>query len=207
MRSVRVRYEKTGDAKFVSHLDLVRAFSRAIRRAGFKVYYSEGFNPHIKIQFLPPLSLGYESLCEAFDIKVTDDTSDKQIVDALCRVLPATLRVTNAYEPQNTFSDIASVLYGITFEGDIDKAVTLLKGEGLFIQKKTKRGQISVDVAATLLSAENVNGELYVTLPMCEGSLNPRHVIEALNTYGNMNIEDFGCVRRELFDKDGKVFF
>jgi len=207
VRSVRVRYEKTGDARFVSHLDLVRAFSRAIRRAGFGVYYSEGFNPHIKIQFLPPLSLGYESLCEAFDIKVTDGTSYSEIVRKLCSVLPSTLRVTDAYEPQRAFSDIGSVLYGITFERDIDKAAELLNGKGLLIEKKTKRGQITVDVAETLLSAENVNGELNVVLPMCEGSLNPRHIIEALNTYGGMKIEDFRCVRRQLFDAEGEIFF
>ncbi len=206
MRNVRVRYEKTGDAKFVSHLDLVRAFSRAIRRAGFKVYYSEGFNPHIKIQFLPPLSLGYESLCEAFDIKVLDKTADDEIIERLCAVLPETLRITRAYEPQSSFSDIASVLYGISFEGDVDEAVRVLKGRELFIEKKTKRGQINVDIAATLLSVENSGGELRVVLPMCEGSINPRHVVEALNVYGNMKIEDFRCVRRELFDVDGKIF-
>ena len=206
MRNVRVRYEKTGDAKFVSHLDLVRAFSRAIRRAGFKVYYSEGFNPHIKIQFLPPLSLGYESLCEAFDIKVIDETTDEEIVEKLCKVLPETLKVTRAYEPQSSFSDIASVLYGISFEGDVDAAVEVLRRKELYIEKKTKRGQINVDIGATLFSVENFEGELQVSFPMCEGNINPRHVVEALNTYGGMKIEDFRCIRRELFAADGKIF-
>lgn len=206
MRNVRVRYNKTGDARFVSHLDLVRAFGRAIRRAGLDVWYTEGFNPHIKINFLPPLSLGYESVCEAFDIRMNDDTPDAVIAERLRAVLPDILRVTDAYGAETDLSDVASVRYSIDFAGDTDEALGLIAGGGLIIEKRTKRGSITVDISETVLSAENVGGKLEVVLPMCEGSVNPRYVVEALNTYGNMGITDFRCVRRELYAADGSVF-
>ena len=206
MRNVRVRYEKTGDARFVSHLDLVRTFARAVRRADLNVYYTEGFNPHIKMNFLPPLSLGYESLCEAFDMRLTDETPCPEVALRLRAVLPDLLRVTDAYEPETDLSDVASVQYSLRFDADADKAAETLSRSGLVIEKKTKRGQITVDVHDALISAESADGELGITLPMGESCLNPRHVVEALNTYGGFEIEDFRCVRRQLFAADGSVF-
>ena len=206
MRNVRVRYEKTGDARFVSHLDLVRTFARAVRRADLNVYYTEGFNPHIKMNFLPPLSLGYESLCEAFDMRLTDETPYPEVALRLRAALPDLLRVTDAYEPETDLSDAASVLYSLRFDADAGKAAETLSRGGLVIEKKTKRGQITVDVHETLISAKSADGALEITLPMGESCLNPRHVVEALNTYGGFGIEDFRCVRKQLYAADGGVF-
>ena len=206
MRNVRVRYEKTGDARFVSHLDLVRTFARAVRRADLNVYYTEGFNPHIKMNFLPPLSLGYESLCEAFDMRLTDETPCPEVALRLRAVLPDLLRVTDAYEPETELTDVAFVRYAMRFGADENAAAATLGREGLTIEKKTKRGQITVDVHSALREVEVADGALEIVLPMGEASLNPRHVVEALNTYGGFGIEDFRCVRKHLYAADGSVF-
>ncbi|MBR4439618.1 MAG: TIGR03936 family radical SAM-associated protein [Clostridia bacterium] len=206
MRNVRVRYEKTGDARFVSHLDLVRTFARAVRRADLNVYYTEGFNPHIKMNFLPPLSLGYESLCEAFDMRLIDETPCADVASRLRAVLPDLLRVFDAYEPETELTDVAFVRYAMRFDADVNAAAAALGREGLTIEKKTKRGQITVDVHSALREAEVVDGALEIVLPMGEASLNPRHVVEALNTYGGFGIEDFRCVRKQLYAADGGVF-
>ncbi|MBO4584470.1 MAG: DUF2344 domain-containing protein [Clostridia bacterium] len=206
MRNVRVRYEKTGDARFVSHLDLVRTFARAVRRADLNVYYTEGFNPHIKMNFLPPLSLGYESLCEAFDMRLIDETPCADVAPRLRAVLPELLRVTDAYEPETELTDVAFVRYALRFDADVNAAAATLGREGLTIEKKTKRGQITVDAHSALREAEVADGALEIVLPMGEASLNPRHVVEALNTYGGFGIEDFRCVRKQLYAADGSVF-
>lgn len=206
MRNVRVRYNKTGDARFVSHLDLVRSFGRAIRRAGLDVRYTEGFNPHIKINFLPPLSLGYESVCEAFDICMNDDTPDGEIAARLRAALPDILRVTEAYEPQSELSDVASVRYSLDFPAGKDEAVALIKSGGLTVEKRTKRSSMTVDISEEVILAESIGGKLEVVLPMGEKSINPRYVIEALNVYGGMGIENFRCVRKQLYAADGSFF-
>jgi len=69
----RVRYTKTGPARFISHLDVVRLFDRAARRAKISLVYSQGFHPRPKLSFGPPLSLGVGSIAEYLDLEVEMD--------------------------------------------------------------------------------------------------------------------------------------
>ena len=71
MQNVRVFFEKTGMTKYISHLDLMRCMTRAIKRAAIPAWYTEGFNPHLFITFALPLTLGVESLCESMDIPIS----------------------------------------------------------------------------------------------------------------------------------------
>ena len=64
MRCVRVWFHKTGPIRYISHLDLMRTMTRAIRRSGIDLWYTEGFNPHPYMTFALPLSLGMQSVCE-----------------------------------------------------------------------------------------------------------------------------------------------
>lgn len=99
MRCVRVFFSKLGRVRYISHLDLMRAMQRAIRRSGLAVKYSEGFNPHMQMTFALPLSLGMESLCEAMDIKVEDNVTEEEIVRRLNPALPEGLHVLRAAPP------------------------------------------------------------------------------------------------------------
>ena len=65
----RLLFEKTGDAVYISHLDLMRTMTRAFLRAGCRLKYSEGFNPHPNISIALPLSVGCEILCELMDFR------------------------------------------------------------------------------------------------------------------------------------------
>lgn len=206
MRTVRVRYKKVGTARFVSHLDLVRTFSRALRRTDIKVYYSEGYNPHIKMTFLPPLSLGYESVCEAFDVKVLDETPDEIIKKLLSDTLPEELGIIDVYEPRDDIGDIAAALYEVNIGMDSNNAVEILSHKGLMTEKKTKRGITQVDVSEYIMSVSSEGNMLKLKLPVAENSINPRLVVEVLNKYGNMNIADFTVKRVLLFNGSGKEF-
>ena len=73
MKNVRIFYTKTDRMKFVSHLDMNRLMSRIIMRADIPVWYTEGFNQRIYINYAVPLSLGFEGLYEIIDIRLTDD--------------------------------------------------------------------------------------------------------------------------------------
>ena len=69
MTTIRVWFTKTGEASYISLLDLQRVMQRALKRSGLPVWYTLGFNPHIYMTFAAPLSLGQESLAETVDFK------------------------------------------------------------------------------------------------------------------------------------------
>ncbi|MFQ5647412.1 MAG: TIGR03960 family B12-binding radical SAM protein, partial [bacterium] len=93
---IRLQYQKMGNIRFVSHLDLINAFNRALRRAGIQVAYSQGFHPHPRISFCLPLSLGVESVCELCDIHLSEYISPEDFVKLLNQTLPEGLKVVKA---------------------------------------------------------------------------------------------------------------
>lgn len=97
----RMAYTKTGPARYIAHLDLTRVFDRALRRGGIQVAYSEGFNPHPKIAFGPPLPVGVESGREFVDIDMkappeADQVYLDQIVADLQKQLPEGIQLLQA---------------------------------------------------------------------------------------------------------------
>ena len=73
MDKLRLRFEKTGRAVYISHLDLMHTMQRVFSRAGFELKYSEGFNPHPQISIALPLSVGTASECEIMDFRLRED--------------------------------------------------------------------------------------------------------------------------------------
>ena len=100
MDKLRLLFEKTGRAAYISHLDLMRTMQRAFLRAGLPLKYSEGFNPHAQISMLLPLSLGHESLCELMDFRVGADCELDAMAGRLTTALPEGIRVLRVYEPE-----------------------------------------------------------------------------------------------------------
>ena len=84
----RVRFSKLGKVRFLSHRDVARVWERALRRAGVRVAYSEGFSPRPRLSFGLALSTGYESLGEYLDINLREDAPGG---DVACEQLPALL--------------------------------------------------------------------------------------------------------------------
>ena len=88
MRTIRVWFSKTGDSAYISHLDLMRTMQRGFLRAGYKLKYSEGFNPHAQISIALPLSVGTGSLCELMDFRLEDESDLSELPEKLTAVLP-----------------------------------------------------------------------------------------------------------------------
>lgn len=116
MREVRLRFSKTGRLKYISHLDINRAMSRALKRAGIPLWYTEGFNPHPYMSFSLPLSLGVESLCESVDLRITGEITNKEIKDRLNSVLPEDLKIIDVYDDFRDNSEIVYSDYVYKFE-------------------------------------------------------------------------------------------
>ena len=146
MREVRIRFSKTGQAKYISHLDINRAFSRAISRAKINLWYTEGFNPHPYMSFSLPLSLGVESLCENVDLRILDDISNEEIKLRLNDALPVGIRVVDVYD---NFMDSHDIMYSdyvfkLEFEDNEDafeKIKAVLDSDEIIALKKGKKGK------------------------------------------------------------------
>ena len=106
-RTVRLKFCKVGTLQYISHLDLQRTFNRIINRACLPVWYTKGFNPHIKLVFSTPLSVGAQSVCEYLDIRIDREMSCEEIKERLNAEMTDEFYITDAYLPSSDFSEIA----------------------------------------------------------------------------------------------------
>ena len=83
-----IRFKKTGMMKYISHLDLLRLFGRASRRADFPLVLTEGFNPHPKIKIEPALKLGLESSDLRAEIVLKEKILPEEVRERLKEELP-----------------------------------------------------------------------------------------------------------------------
>lgn len=146
MREIRIRFSKTGQAKYISHLDTNRVFSRALARAKINLWFTEGFNPHPYMSFSLPLSLGVESFCENVDIRILDDISNDEIRARLNDSLPEGIRVMSVYDDFLDCHEIVYSDYVYKFEfADnelaLEKIKQVLAMPEIKAQKKGKKGK------------------------------------------------------------------
>jgi radical SAM-linked protein len=95
---MRILFDKGDEVKYISHLDLLRAWERAIRRSRLPLAYSMGFSPHPKITIALPLAVGCTAENEALDIVLTEPVSSENVIRALASVMPPGLAVRSAQE-------------------------------------------------------------------------------------------------------------
>lgn len=146
MREVRLRFSKTGQAKYISHLDTNRVFSRAFARAKINLWYTQGFNPRPYMSFSLPLSLGVESYCENVDIRIIDDLTDEEIKNRVNDALPLGIRIVDVYDDFMDCHDIAYSDYVYKFEFKdnelaLEKIKAVLESDVIMAQKKAKQGK------------------------------------------------------------------
>ena len=113
---VRLKFSKYGALRFIGHLDVMRYFQKAIRRAGIDIAYSEGFSPHQIMSFAAPLSVGHTSSGEYFDIEVTEKSNAKACASGCFRYyrnLPESLRERPGENPGPSFYDIDGIAEAI----------------------------------------------------------------------------------------------
>ncbi len=93
MQRLRIKFSRSDEVKFISHLDLSRAWERALRRAGVPLAYSQGFSPHPQIALAVPLSVGMTSEAELMDITCTRNVTPQWLTDTVNQQLPAGIRI------------------------------------------------------------------------------------------------------------------
>lgn len=150
MRCVRVWFNKTGMSRYVSHLDLMRAMTRAVRRAKVPLWYTEGFNPHPYMTFALPLSLGMESLCESMDIRIEGESTNEEIFLMLKDNMPPGIDIISVDDPVYDQKFICWGEFDIMFDCGknaqhlAEQVKQMLSQNELIVQKLGKKGRHKV---------------------------------------------------------------
>ena len=191
MDKLRLRFEKTGRAVWISHLDLMHTMQRAFSRAGYALKYSEGFNPHPQISIALPLSVGMASVCEIMDFRLNGDAGLGELPARLTKVMPEGIRVTDCYEQVNKIALLKYLEITGEFEYD-DRDPSHMAAalehfyaqDAVVIEKKTKRGQGQSDIRPAIKEISFAPGEglvrLHTVISAQEPTLNPALLADAL---------------------------
>lgn len=214
---VRAEYTKLGMIRYISHLDLVRLFERAIERAKIPVIYSEGFNPHPKFTLGNPLSLGVESQSEFMDIQVEDGYPLEEMKDRLNRELPqgvAIKEVFSDFDKRAIQQRIQACLYAFDLgEDKLDLAQAFKKMDKLMIQRRRKKGRKKILVEEDAYDlVEEIWQEgpiLYGRFSSKEGAtLRPDLFLKAMKEALDLpwDMDEIGVKRVTNYDENGQVF-
>ncbi|MCX4269914.1 MAG: TIGR03936 family radical SAM-associated protein [Lachnospiraceae bacterium] len=192
---IRIKFAKRGAMKFVGHLDMMRYFQKAIRRANVAVVYSEGFSPHQKMSFAAPLGVGLTSEGEYLDIEVSDSLSSAKMLEVCNQVMAEGIEVLSwrrlPDQAKNAMALVAAADYRLTFrEGYQPKEMEqfyqgfleFVQAESILIIKKTKKGERELDLKPLIYQAAvEEDGSLF--LRVCAGSSENIKPESILQTY------------------------
>lgn len=222
--TVRLKFRKVGTLQYISHLDLQRTFNRVIVRASIPVWYTKGFNPHIKMVFSTPLSVGAQSEYEFLDIRIDRMMDCGEIKARLNRELTEELCILDAYIPESDFSEIAWASYQIVIHSkNITEALATdiehtMKTSPLIMTKRTKAGDKDVDLIPMIHSASVQADSEEETLKIraifkatSTEFLNPELLISALKQKhgilsGRLSEEWYEIMRTGVMKEDFSLF-
>ena len=201
---IRIKFTKGEEIRFVSHLDMVQVFTRAMRRARLPVSFSEGFVPREKISFSPPLPLGLTSKGEYADIEFSVFINPKELEERLNRELPPGLEIKEAkiiplksrslmatfncaeYEaklPLNRIQDLGS------------RIQDLLKRREILIKRETPKGIKEIDIRPSILELELKDSTLRMLLRI---EVRPQEVVRALLNLSREETLKLSIERKDL---------
>ena len=217
----RLLFQKQGVAIYISHLDLMRVFQRAFKRAGLNLKHTQGFSPRAMVSIALPLSLGSGSVCEILDFELVgqEELSCEEIKEKLNRALPEGVQVRECYESDRkikhlTHLDVAIFLeYDAGIPAGAPEAIQELFGrESLIVTKRGKNGPVDQDIIPMIfdLKVTEISGrELELTARVCaqNPSLNPQQIVTAIENELTEYKPDFAHIYRlETIADDGTIF-
>lgn len=219
---LRVKFAKSGAMRFIGHLDVMRYFQKAIRRAGIDIAYSEGFSPHQIMSFAAPLGVGLESRGEYFDMEVRSYTTLEDVKARLNRVMVEGMEILNVTAlgegAKNAMASVAAAAYTVRFregyEPDFDWAGAM---EAFYAQpsipvtKKTKKSEVLFDLKPAIYSLEVEREEDGIPVVHMQvdasssGNIKPGLVMEAFLRGQGRELPDFALsvTREETFTNIG----
>ena len=215
---IRIKFRKFGVMKFIGHLDVMRYFQKAIRRAGIEICYSEGFSPHMIRSFASPLGVGLTSSGEYLDIEVREACSSKDALQRLNSVMAEGIEVVSFRKiadgkASNAMALTAAADYEVRFregcapaEGwqeDFDRFCSL---ESIQVIKKSKKGEREVDIRPLIYRIERREDCIFMqTAAGSARNLKPELVMEAFAAWAGLSFPEFAFLvhRLELYGNTG----
>ena len=216
----RALFEKTGNAIWISHLDLMRLFQRAFKRAGLLLTHTQGFNPRPSVSIALPLSVGVESRCELLDFDLYGDpVSNEEICDRLNAALVDGVKVLAVYDDKQKIKNLAllSCELDLEYDGGIPETARqeltdLFSREEVLVDKRSKNGIKPENIIPMIRRFEILPADENVlvirALVCCQNpTLNPMQLSAAIQKYLPDLQPDFvKCRRLEVYDTDEVIF-
>ena len=216
----RMLFEKTGNAIWISHLDLMRVFQRAFKRAGLPLKHTQGFNPRPSVSIALPLSVGIESRCELLDFDLDGVTAtNDEIREKLNAALISGVKVLSVYDNGSKIKNLATLDCSVYLEydsgipaGAAGEIQALFSRESVIVEKKSKNGLVSQDIIPMIYNfsvcEEDANTVCIRARICCQNpALNPAQISLAICGYLPHLAPDFSlCKREDIFDREGNQF-
>ena len=216
----RLLFSKQGEAIWISHLDLMRLFQRAFKRADLPLTHSQGFNPRPSVSIAMPLSVGTESLCELLDFELEgEEVPCEDIMRRLNAVLVKGVKVHACCKNGRKVKELALLRCRLALHYDAGVAhdapqriMELFAQSSLSVEKKSKNGPVQQDIIPMIRSlcvcGVDDNKITLEALVCCQNpSLNPMQIVAAIETYlPELRPDHATCRRMEIYDVNEKVF-
>lgn len=215
----RALFDKTGNARYISHLDLMRVFQRAFKRSGLPLTHTQGFNPRPSVSIALPLSLGVESRCELLDFELEQPFDCEDIRERLNAALIDGVQIREVYEQGDKLKNLVLLQSRLLLEYDntisedvVTRIQNLFSQPELIVEKKGKNGMTQQDIIPMIrrLSVKRLSDrEVEVcALHSCQNpSLNPMQLSAAITRYLPDLAPDYvRCFREEIFDGNEMIF-
>ena len=209
-----LKYGRDDRVKFISHLDFVRCFHRAVRRSPLNFEFSQGFNPHPVMTIAQPMPVGVTSECEYMKVGFVTELDADAIVDELNRAMPPGFTFYAAHELEAKEIDLTKISraeYIVEIEcekpGDVS---ALMAQKELIVPKKTKSGIKDSDIRPHIFEATDLgfkDGIQTVKMIISCGSeynLKPQTVVEAMQKYCDDFTFTFTAAHRKRMMIDDK---
>lgn len=194
---VRIKFRKYGVMKFIGHLDIMRYFQKAMRRANIPIAFTQGYSPHMIMSFANPLGVGLTSDGEYFDIELKESIDSKSAVAQLNAVMVDGMEIVSFVQlpdAQKTgMAIVAAADYYVSpkyteLSTELKEALTrFIKEEHIVITKKTKKSEREVDIRPLIYKINLEEDKIF--MQVATGSvenLKPELVMDALLDYAGM---------------------
>lgn len=218
---IRMKFSKNGPIKFIGHLDVMRYFQKAIRRAEIDIAYSQGFSPHQIMSFAQPLGVGVESNGEYVDVELNTAVSSKDVMDKLNAVMNEGIKIESVKRlpegAMNAMASVAASKYFISFKEGYDLGVDFVsqckkmyQKEHIFIVKKTKKSEIEMDLKPAIYEMNVTEGGLMIFVDSSSsGNIKPNLFLEEVCRENGVEYNPlaFATRRIDMFTRldDGKL--
>ena len=215
---VRIKFSKYGVVKFIGHLDIMRYFQKAIRRAGIDVTYTTGFSPHQVMSFAAPLGVGHYSNGEYLDIEVNSHHGRRDMMDRLNEAMVPGIVIENIValgdSAGNAMASVAAAGYTLEWkEGyevptDLEKAVAdFYAKDSIMVTKQTKKSILELDLKPGIYEMKATKDSIYILVDASSsGNIKPTLLLEAFYSFVGKEFDPLAIqiTREETYTDIGK---